>query len=41
MFCFGAFSGVYVSGNDIFEVMVALNLTVCDYRPGLKYLDNQ
>ena len=28
MFCFGAFSGVYVGGNDIFEVMVALNLTV-------------
>ena len=27
MFCFGAFSGVYVGGNDIFEVMVALNLT--------------
>ncbi len=28
MFCFGAFSGVYVGGNDIFEVMIALNLTV-------------
>lgn len=28
MFCFGAVSGVYVGGNDIFEVMVALNLTV-------------
>ena len=28
MFCFGAFSGVYVGENDIFEVMVALNLTV-------------
>lgn len=27
MFCFGAVSGVYVGGNDIFEVMVALNLT--------------
>ncbi len=28
MFCFGAVSGVYVGGNDIFEVMIALNLTV-------------
>ena len=28
MFCFGAFSGVYVGGNDIFEVMIALNLTL-------------
>lgn len=28
MFCFGAFIGVYVGGNDIFEVMIALNLTV-------------
>ena len=28
MFCFGGFSGVYVGGNDIFEVMIALNLTV-------------
>lgn len=27
MFCFGAVSGVYVGGNDIFEVMIALNLT--------------
>lgn len=26
MFCFGAISGVYVGGNDIFEVMIALNL---------------
>lgn len=28
MFCFGAVSGVYVGGNDIFEVMIALDLTV-------------
>lgn len=27
MFGFGAVSGVYVGGNDIFEVMIALNLT--------------
>lgn len=27
MFCFGAVSGVYVGGNDIFEVMIALGLT--------------
>lgn len=27
MFCFGAVSGVYVGGNDIFEVMIALDLT--------------
>lgn len=28
MFCFGAISGVYVGGNDIFEVMIALNLGI-------------
>lgn len=28
MFCFGAISGAYVGGNDIFEVMIALNLGV-------------
>lgn len=28
MFCFGAVSGAYVGGNDIFEVMIALNLGV-------------
>ncbi len=28
MFTFGAISGVYVGGNDIFEVMIALNLGI-------------
>lgn len=42
MFCFGAFSGVYVGGNDIFEVMIALEPhAVRRHRTGTEYLDHQ